>query len=61
MTYIIATIKLDRAAGIDKVQSAMLRDASHSYLVKLTKLKNECLASSRVPSALQTGKNTLIR
>ena len=47
-------------AGIDKVQSAMLRDASHSNLVELMELIKECLASCRVPSALQTGKRTLI-
>ena len=40
--------------------SAMLRVASHTYLVNVTKLINDCLASGRVPSALQTGKMNLI-
>ena len=60
MTNIIFTIKLDRVAGVDKVQSAMLMEATLSYFVKLTELINDCLASGRVPSALQTGKMTLI-
>ena len=57
---VINSIKVDRAAGVDKVLSTMLHSASHGFLVRLTLMINGCLASGYVPSSLQMGKMSFI-
>ena len=42
---VINSIKVDWAAGVDKVLSTMLHSAGHSFLVRLTSMINGCLAS----------------
>ncbi|XP_023345051.1 uncharacterized protein LOC111714221 [Eurytemora carolleeae] len=57
---VIRSLKLDRAAGVDNVSSAMLKGASPTMITLITGIINESLMEGKVPGALQTGKMTLI-
>ena len=50
VSEVVDSIKTDRAAGVDKVHSTMLKSASHGFLVRLTAMIIECLGSGYVPS-----------
>ena len=57
---VIRSLKLNRAAGVDNVSSAMLKGASPTMITLITGIINESLMEENMPSSLQIGKMTLI-
>lgn len=57
---VIRSLKLDRAAGVYNVSSAMGKGTSPTMITLVTGIINESLMEGNVPGSLQVGKMTLI-
>ena len=57
---VIRSLKLDRAAGVYNVSSAMGKGTSPTMITLVTGIINESQMEGNVPGSLQVGKMTLI-